>query len=203
MATAGRWRCAGAAELDAPARDGETEIHIVADLPAGSADALAIADPYRRRWTVGAAFGELATCLDGEVARLGHPKAASFAFGVALVSHDVPGVAEAALRGRRRRGGGGGLGVRHGRRDRRDAPRDEIAIPAASGRYSGDAGPGLGDPEGLAARVRLSKSSRNHRRGRGVPAGAGERAKDRSRLDGEVVSKAARAYITPPSGAWP
>ena len=85
-------------ELDRPTRDGETEVHILTNLPAEAADALAIADLYRRRWTVEAAFGELATCLDGEVETLGYPKAALFAFCVALVSYNVMGVVKAALR---------------------------------------------------------------------------------------------------------
>jgi IS4 transposase len=85
-------------ELDAPTRDGETEIHILTNLPAEVADALAIADLYLRRWTVEAAFGELATCLNGEIDTLGYPKAALFAFCVALVSYIVMSVVKAALR---------------------------------------------------------------------------------------------------------
>jgi IS4 transposase len=85
-------------ELDKPTRDGETEIHILTNLPAEVADALAVAGLYRRRWTVEAAFGELATCLNGEVNTLGYPKAALFAFCVALVSYNVLGVVKAALR---------------------------------------------------------------------------------------------------------
>ena len=85
-------------ELDTPTRDGEAEIHILTNLPAEVADALAIAELYRRRWTVEAAFGELATCLNGEIDTLGYPKAALFAFGVAPVSYNVLGVVKAALR---------------------------------------------------------------------------------------------------------
>src|SRR4051812_6069640 len=85
-------------ELDTPTRDGETEIHILTNLSAEVADALAIADLYRRRWTVEAAFGELATCLNGEIDTLGYPKAALFAFCVALVSYNVMSVVKAALR---------------------------------------------------------------------------------------------------------
>jgi hypothetical protein len=83
---------------DTPTRDGETAIHILTNLPAEVADALAIADLYRRRWTVEAAFGELATCLNGEIDTLGYPKAALFAFCVALVSYNVMSVVKAALR---------------------------------------------------------------------------------------------------------
>ena len=85
-------------ELDTPTRDGETEIHILTNLPAEVADALVIADLYRRRWTVEAAFGELATCLNGEIDALGYPKAALFAFCVALVAYNVMSVVKAALR---------------------------------------------------------------------------------------------------------
>jgi IS4 transposase len=85
-------------ELDTPTRDGETEIHILTNLPAEVADAPAIAELYRRRWTVEAAFGELATCLNGEIDTLGYPKAALFAFCVALVSYNLMSVVKAALR---------------------------------------------------------------------------------------------------------
>jgi IS4 transposase len=85
-------------ELDTPTRDGETEVHILTNLPAEVADALVIADLYRRRWTVEAAFGELATCLNGEIETLGYPKAALFAFCVALVTYNMMSVVKAALR---------------------------------------------------------------------------------------------------------
>ncbi len=85
-------------ELDEPTRGGETEVHVLTGLAAEAADAPASADPYRRRWAVGAAFGELAICLDGEVATLGYPRAASLASRVAVVSYDVLGVVKAALR---------------------------------------------------------------------------------------------------------
>ena len=85
-------------ELDTPTRDGEAEVHIRSNLPAEAADALAIAELYRRRWGVEAAFGELATCLNGEINTLGYPKAALLAFCVALVSDNVMSVVQAALR---------------------------------------------------------------------------------------------------------
>jgi hypothetical protein len=85
-------------ELDRPTRDGEEEVHVLSNLPAGAADARTIAELYRRRWTVEGAFGELATCLNGEVNTLGYPKAALFAFCVALVSYNVLSVVKAALR---------------------------------------------------------------------------------------------------------
>src|SRR3954451_17788567 len=38
--------------LDRPTRDGETEVHILTNLPVEVADALAVSELYRRRWTV-------------------------------------------------------------------------------------------------------------------------------------------------------
>ena len=85
-------------ELDTPTRDGETEVHILTNLPGGSVEALAVAELYRHRWGVEAAFGELAACLNGEIDTLGYPKAALLGFCVALVSYNVLGVVKAALR---------------------------------------------------------------------------------------------------------
>ena len=84
--------------LDEPTRDGDREIHILTDLPTEAAGARTIAELYRRRWTVESAFGELATCLNGEVNTLGYPKAALFAFCVALVAYNVLSVVKGALR---------------------------------------------------------------------------------------------------------
>jgi hypothetical protein len=46
-------------ELKKPTRDGATEIHLLTNLPARTANARAIADLYLRRWTVEEAFHEL------------------------------------------------------------------------------------------------------------------------------------------------
>jgi IS4 transposase len=85
-------------ELDTPTRQGEAVIHILTDLPEEQADALTAAGLYRGRWTVEAAFGELAACLNGEIETLGYPKAALFAFCVALVAYNVMSVVKAAMR---------------------------------------------------------------------------------------------------------
>jgi hypothetical protein len=42
--------------LDQPTRDGETEIHLLTNVPAQDARAKVIADLYRRRWTIETAF---------------------------------------------------------------------------------------------------------------------------------------------------
>jgi IS4 transposase len=84
--------------LDEPTRDGETELHVLTNVPAKDAHARVIADLYRKRWTIETAFAELEATLDGEINTLGYPKAALFAFCVALVSYDVLSTLKAALR---------------------------------------------------------------------------------------------------------
>jgi IS4 transposase len=84
--------------LDQPTRDGETELHLVTNVPAKDARAQVIATLYRRRWTIETAFQELEATLHGEVNTLGYPKAALFAFCVALVAYNVLSTIKAALR---------------------------------------------------------------------------------------------------------
>jgi IS4 transposase len=84
--------------LDKPTRDGDHEIHLLTNLPAKDAKAKTIAKLYRKRWTIETAFQELEATLNGEVNTLGYPKAALFAFCVALVSYNMMSVIKAALR---------------------------------------------------------------------------------------------------------
>ena len=84
--------------LDQPTRDGDREIHILTDIPAEDADALAIAELYRGRWTIETAFAEIAAVLDNEIDTLAYPKAALFAFCVGLVAYGVLRVIQGALR---------------------------------------------------------------------------------------------------------
>lgn len=84
--------------LDKPTRDGEAEIHLLTDLPRGKAGAAQVADLYRKRWRIEAAFGELESALRSEIPALGQPKAALFAFCVALCAFDVVAALKAAVR---------------------------------------------------------------------------------------------------------
>jgi IS4 transposase len=84
--------------LDQPTRDGESELHLVTNVPAKDARAKVIAELYRRRWTIETAFQELEAMLHSEVNTLGYPKAALFAFCVALVAYNVLSTIKAALR---------------------------------------------------------------------------------------------------------
>jgi len=83
--------------LDAPTRDGDTEIHILTNLPA-RVRAKVIARLYQKRWTIEIAFQELTVALKCEVNTLAYPKAALFGFCVALLAFNVLSVVKAALR---------------------------------------------------------------------------------------------------------
>jgi hypothetical protein len=85
-------------ELDSPTRDGDRSIHILTNLPVAEADAISVARLYRGRWTLETAFQELEAALNGEINTLGYPKAALFAFSVALVAYNVLSTVKAALR---------------------------------------------------------------------------------------------------------
>jgi hypothetical protein len=78
-------------------RDGEREVHIFTNLPA-SVSAGEIAGLYRNRWSIETVFQEMERALGGEVATLGYPKAALFAFCVALVAYNVYATLKASLR---------------------------------------------------------------------------------------------------------
>jgi IS4 transposase len=73
-------------KLNQPTREGDTEIHILTNLPQKSANALKVADLYRKRWTIETMFQELTETLTCEIKTLGYPKAAVFAFCLALVA---------------------------------------------------------------------------------------------------------------------
>lgn len=84
-------------KLYEPTRDDETEIHILTNLPK-KVGSLKITEVYRDRWTIETAFQELAENLDGEINTLGYPKAALFAFSLALVAYNILSVVRAAIR---------------------------------------------------------------------------------------------------------
>ena len=53
---------------------------------------------YRKRWKIEVAFQELTQDLNSEINTLGYPKAALFAFSIALIAYNVMSVIKAALR---------------------------------------------------------------------------------------------------------
>lgn len=83
--------------LDKPTRDGETEIHVLTNLPA-KVSAKRIAQLYRRRWTIEHLFLNLTTILHCEMNTLPYPKAALFGFCTALAAGNVLATVKGALR---------------------------------------------------------------------------------------------------------
>jgi hypothetical protein len=84
--------------LDKPTRDGDTELHILTNLPAREVKAATVAELYRRRWTIEGRFYEVTQTLDCEPHTLAYPKAALFAFCLALVASNAVALLRAALR---------------------------------------------------------------------------------------------------------
>lgn len=83
-------------ELDTPTRDGDTEIHILTNLPKRIA-AIRVCELYLKRWTIETAFCEIAKNLHGEIETLGYPKAALFGFCMALLAYNLLAVMKNAM----------------------------------------------------------------------------------------------------------
>jgi IS4 transposase len=85
-------------ELKTPTRDGETEIHLLTNLPQSDASAKQVAQLYAKRWTIERAFQDLTVALVCEINTLGYPKAALFGFCLALVAYNAVSLVKASLR---------------------------------------------------------------------------------------------------------
>jgi hypothetical protein len=85
-------------QLRTPTRDGETELHILTNLPVADASAAQSSALYADRWTIETAFQPLTVDLACEVDTLGYPKAALFGFCVAVVAYKVVALVKGALR---------------------------------------------------------------------------------------------------------
>lgn len=72
-----------------PLRDGSTEIRLLTNVPTSKAGAKRLAELYRTRWKIETAFQELTESLRCEVNTLGYPKAALFAFALAVTAYNV------------------------------------------------------------------------------------------------------------------
>jgi hypothetical protein len=84
--------------LDQPTRDGDTEIHILTNLPAREVPAVRVGEVYRKRWTIEGLFFEVAQTLSCEIDTLCYPKAALFAFCLGLLACNAVALLKAALR---------------------------------------------------------------------------------------------------------
>jgi len=85
-------------KLAEPTRDGDTELHILSNVPLPRASAAHLARLYGKRWSIETAFFEITTTLSCEINTLGYPKAALFTFCLALLAYNAVSLIKAALR---------------------------------------------------------------------------------------------------------
>ena len=83
--------------LDQPTRGGETEIHLLTNLPRKDANAYRVAELYLKRWTIENAFQEIEQALRSEINTLGYPGAALLGFAVAVLTYNALSVAKWAI----------------------------------------------------------------------------------------------------------
>lgn len=85
--------------LDKPTRDGDAEMAILTNLPKRAAAPVAVAELYRKRWTLETMFQSLAQMLEAEIDTLAYPGAALLGFAVGLATYNIMSTVQAALRG--------------------------------------------------------------------------------------------------------
>jgi len=85
-------------KLKVATRDGDTELHILSNVPSGRGTAARLARVYGKRWSIETAFFEITTTLACEINTLGYPKAALFTFCLALLAYNAVSLIKAALR---------------------------------------------------------------------------------------------------------
>lgn len=84
--------------LETPTRDGDLELFLLTTIPPEHADAALIAQTYHERWGIENLFHVLTTTLRCEIKSQGYPKAALFAFAVALVAANIMATVRAGIR---------------------------------------------------------------------------------------------------------
>jgi IS4 transposase len=82
--------------LFTPTDSGETIIRLLTNLPSSN-DARELAILYRSRWTIEGMFQWLESVLNSEVRTLGYPRAALFAFGIAVLAFNALSVTRYAI----------------------------------------------------------------------------------------------------------
>lgn len=85
-------------ELHEPPRAGDTEVHVLSNVPVRQASAPKLAESYGTRWTIEPMFQEVTETLPCEVKTLAEPKAALFGFCLAWLAYNAVSVLKAALR---------------------------------------------------------------------------------------------------------
>src|SRR5499426_3308198 len=76
-------------KLTEPTRNGDTELHILSNVPTRRASALQLARLYGKRWSIETAFCEITTTLSCESNTLAYPTAALFTFCLALLAYNA------------------------------------------------------------------------------------------------------------------
>lgn len=84
-------------QVHKPLRDGATALRLLTNVPRQRAGAKRLAELYRTRWQIETAFQELTDYLCCEVKTLGYPKAALFAFALAVTAYNLLVLLKAAL----------------------------------------------------------------------------------------------------------
>jgi hypothetical protein len=84
-------------ELVEPTRDGDTEIHVLSNVPADDADGCVLAQLYRDRWEIENAFYVLTMTLKCESPANCYPRCALFQFCMAMFAYNCRQVLLAAL----------------------------------------------------------------------------------------------------------
>jgi hypothetical protein len=84
-------------DLFEPLRDGTSQVRLLTNVPRNKAGAKRLAELYRRRWQIETAFQELTCNLRCEINTLGYPKAALFAFALAMVAYNAVVVVQCAI----------------------------------------------------------------------------------------------------------
>ena len=84
--------------LEKPTKNGDYELAILTTIPYSVCDTAQIAERYRHRWKIEHLFHILTITLRCEVKTFCYPKAALFAFAVALVAANIVSTVRAAIR---------------------------------------------------------------------------------------------------------
>lgn len=75
-------------KLASPTRDGDTELHLLTNLPK-SVSAVKASDAYAERWTIETCLGHLSQSLNAEINTLAYPGASLLCFCLALVLFNI------------------------------------------------------------------------------------------------------------------
>lgn len=84
-------------KLHQPTRDGDRELYLLTNLPVQDADAVMVAEQYRKRWRIETVMQHLTDSLRCEIKPLCYPKAALFGFAIALVAYNALSIVLAAI----------------------------------------------------------------------------------------------------------